>query len=284
MRNKAIGSVIAAAGLGALCGTAQAQIWIGQIVGNMIAQEAAAQREEACMTGTAMSDKEVAEARSPALATMQGYFADAKAGVSFEPRFQPDKKSLWTGGGASPGVGVAGMSRQHDGMAGGDTVLEATPLGFVRAGDGSSAFGQWLVRDPAGKKVGTYSALFTRRAGIWRLSTLGQSPAAAYVDPVVQYCHKPGDVLPYRLSSTKWLREAAEKRVAKAEKRAREADARAADPKAPVDARERADSLGRQLARQREALDSARAAEAQAQADAKAAEDAKAAATASLGG
>jgi len=282
MRNKVVACAVAVAGLGAIAGTAHAQAWIGQIVGNMMAQEAAARREEACMNGTAMPENEVAEARVPAVAAMQGYFADAKAGTSFEQRFHADKKTLWTSGALR--AGAAELGRQRDSTAAGDTLLEATPLGFVRAGDGSSAMGQWMARTAAGAPVATYSATFTRKIGVWRLSTLSQSPARTYVDPVVQYCHKPGDVLPYRLSVTTQLRAAAEKRFAKAEKRAREAAARAQAPGAPADARAHAEDLQRELDKRREALDQARAAEASAQADSKAAEEAKTKAIAALGG
>jgi hypothetical protein len=282
MRNKAVACAVAAACLGAPAGVADAQAWIGQVVGNMAAQAAAAQREEACMNGKAMPEKEVAEARIPALATMQGYFADAGAGTSFEQRFQPDKKSLWTSGEIR--AGAAELGRQRDSTATGGTVLDATPLNFVRAGDGSSAMGQWVARTATGTPVASYSATFTRKIGVWRLSTLSQSPARTYVDPVVQYCHKPGDVLPYRLGTTRLLREAAEKRVAKVEARAREAAERTRAAGAPADARGRADDLQRELDKRREVLDKARAAEASAQADARTAEEEKAKALAALGG
>lgn len=275
MGNKGIVCGVVAASLGAFACAAHAQVWIGQIAGDMAGRAAAEQREQACMTGVAMPEKEVAEARVPALAVMQGYFADAKAGTSFEQRFQPDGKSLWIG--ASARASAADLGRQRDPTAGGDTRLDASPLNFVRAGDGASAMGQWVARTGTGAPVASYTATFIRKAGVWRLSTLSQSAARTYVDPVIQYCHKAGDVLPYRLSYTTLVRERTEKRLAKAEARARKAEQSKA-----VEAPEDVHSREREIDKLRTALEAARSAEAKAQADAKAAEEEKAKAMAGL--
>ncbi len=276
-------------------GSAQAQIWIGQIVGNMIAAEAAAQQEHACMTGTAMPESEVAEARGPALALMPRYFEAAKGGgAALSGFYNLDKRSRWTSGGVS--AGMAEIDRQADPFAQGGLVFDPTPLGFVRAGDGASALGQWHVRNAAGKAAGTYTALFTRKTGVWRLSMLALTPARAYADPVEQYCHKAGDVLPYRIANARWSREYAEKRVAKAEAKAQRAEASAAAARAKVEksprnssaqtalqeAETRAKQLGEQLAARRAELADYQAIEATANADMKAAEDRKAAAIAAL--
>jgi len=275
MRNKVVACAVAAGSFAACAGSSHAQIWIGQIVGDMAAGQAAAQREQACMSGAAMSEKEIAEARIPALATMQGYFADAKAGASFAQRFQPDGKSLWMTAGAR--AGVAELGRQRDPTAGGDSALDSAPVAFVRAGDGASAMGQWVARAGSGNPVATYTATFSRKAGVWRLSTLSQSAARAYVDPVTQYCHKAGDVLPYRLTHTTQMREFTEKQLAKAEARARKAE-QPGHGEGPEFAQVRQ----RQIAKLREAVETARADEAKARADAKAAEEEKAKAIAAL--
>ncbi len=277
--------------------TASAQIWIGQIVGDMMAQEQAAAREHACMTGEPMPAEEVTEARDPALQTMTGYFATAKTGdADLSRHFNLDKRSRWTSGTTS--VGMVGIATQVDPFATAGLTLDGTPLAFVRAGDAQSALGQWVVRDAAGAVAGTYTAGFSRRAGVWRLSTLVLTSARTYVDPVVQYCHAQGDVMPYRLANSRAVRERAEKRVAKAKIKADQAlasgaTARARADKSPGsatarDAALKAEARARQLSEALEArskeLADAQATEATALADAKTADDAKAAAIAALGG
>src|SRR4051812_41060618 len=51
------------------------QAWIGGVVGNMMAGAA----EERCMSGTPLPEKEIAEAREPALRLMQLYWEKASA-------------------------------------------------------------------------------------------------------------------------------------------------------------------------------------------------------------
>jgi hypothetical protein len=255
---------------------AQAQIWIGQIVGNMVAQGEAARREQECMTGTAMPEAEIAEARTPALATMRGYFADAGAGKPISARFNLDKNSHWTS--ETTVANAKTLSAHRDPLAQAGLMLDAEPIGFVRAGDSRSALGQWAVRDASGVRAGLYTATFTRKRGIWALSTLTLSGPRNYADPVVQYCHKPGDVLPYRVDSSRMLREFAEKRLAKHERKLAEAQGQRATPENTA----RIDRLTRELEARRSELAAARDVEAKAAADAQAAAAEKAAAIAAL--
>lgn len=264
-------AILAASGAAALAkpAPAHAQAWIGLVVGNMMAQGAAQQQEYQCMTGTALPDKEVVEARVPSLAAMQGYLGDAAAGRNFAARFNLDRNARWSGAGAE--ASNLAIGTQRDPFAAPGLTADAEPLGFVRAGDGRTALGQWAVHGAAGQPAGTYTAVFTRASSVWRLSKLTLTPASVYADPVVQFCHKPGDVLPYRLTNTRWMREFAEKRLARTEEKAR----RATDPV-------RVQDLTRQVQQRRDELATAQAAESSALADAKAADDAKAAAIARL--
>lgn len=259
---------------------ASAQAWIGQVVGNIMAQQAAAQQEAACMIGTAMPPEEVAEAHAPGLAVMRAYFSSAGTDGRISAHFNLDKRTRWID--AEPGVGMAELDRQRDPFARGGLSLDPEPLGFVRAGDGASALGQWVVRDAAGQLGGTYTGRFTRSGGVWRLSTLRLTPARQYVDPVEQYCHKPGDVLPYRLETARWQREYAERRFAKAKDKAAKAEAAGskagANATALAKAREAAIRLEERLAE----VTTARAVEAKAIADAAEAEARKASAIAAL--
>ncbi|WP_447727971.1 hypothetical protein [Sphingomonas koreensis] len=260
--------------------TASAQAWIGQIVGNMMAQQAAAQQEEACMTGTPMPPEEVTEARTPALAVMRAYYASAGADGRISPHFNLDKRTRWIDGEA--GVGMAEIDRQRDRFAHGGLSLDPVPLGFVRAGDGASALGQWVARDAAGAVGGTYTARFTRSGGVWRLSTLQLTPARQYIDPVEQYCHKSGDVLPYRLSNARWWREQAERRAVKAAAKAAKADAALAKASGNAAAQTKARAARTTLEQRQTELDAARTVEAKALADAAEAESRKAKAIAAL--
>lgn len=270
---------IAAAGMALAIGfapaTASAQAWIGLMVGQMMAEGQAYQQEIACMSGTPMIDKEVLEARQPAIDTMTGYYAAAQAGKPLTPSYNLDKRSRWISGDVT--AEPMKIDAQRDPFAAPGHALTAEPLGYARAGDGQTVWGQWAVtRD--GARAGTYTGVFTRKDGRWKLRTLTLTPASQYADPVVQFCHKPGDVMPYRLVSTRSSREIFEKRLAKTE--AKLAKAQAAKP-SPEGAARIAD-LTKQVEARRTEVEGARTAEAKAIADNKAAEDAKAAAIAAL--
>lgn len=253
---------------------AGAQAWIGAVVGNMVAQQRAAEQEHACMTGKAMPEKEIVEARVPAIETMRGYFADARTGAPVARYFHAEKAA------------VAELDRRVDPFARGGLALEAEPVGFVRAGDGRTALGQWRVRDGGGAPAGTYTGSFTRKLGVWRLSWLTLTKPDRFVEPVVQYCHAAGDVLPFRLAEARQIRAYAERRVEKVGRKAQEAShaAAAAEAKASASrrggsAREeaertkaRAAQLAAELDKARGAADKARETELAVVAESKAAE------------
>jgi hypothetical protein len=282
-------TLCAVGALGLAAGPATAQIWIGQIAGEMAAQSAQA-AEQACRLGAAMPEDEIAEARQPALAAMAAYFDAARAARPFADQFHLDRGARWTAAGASAVAGQ--IAAQADPFARAGLTLDPSPLGFVRAGDGKSALGQWRVRDAAGVPAGTYTGYFKRKSGVWRFSTLTLSAAHEYADPVVQYCHDVGDVLPYRIQYNGQQRAWLERRIAKLEKNLVSANRDAQAARANADRRgagqmdealardeaRRARRLAEEIAQLREALTLARTAEADALADAKAAEDAKAAA------
>lgn len=262
------------------------QIWIGQIVGDMVAQEEAAKREHACMTGTPMEKKEILEARTPALKTIQAYFEAMKNGSNSRSEFfAMDKKTRWIAGDQS--VGMKQIDQPIDFLATSGAELVAEPLGFVRSGIDATALGQWRVLATNGDLAGTYTVFFTRKAGQWKIRHLTLSRATEYVEPVVQYCHQPGDVLPYRLDHAKGQRTYFERRVLKAEAKLTKLDAKAvkAETKAAEKpnsasvqkkaqtARQKAEDWAMKLSERRAALANAVDEEASAVADAKANED-----------
>ena len=198
MRRVILGAVMAAAL--AHAGQAEAQAWIGQIVGDMMARQAAYAAELRCMAGEAMPPNEVAEARDPAPALMRSYWAAVAAGQSPAAAFQPGSKTRWTSGSIS--VPSAGVGKVSDPFARAGMTFSDTPIGFVRAGDGQSALGQWLIEDRPGHRGGLYQALLRRQGGVWKLSALDLIDARGWVDPVVQFCHSPGDIIPFRVAQS----------------------------------------------------------------------------------
>jgi hypothetical protein len=234
MRFTKFTSLLAAASLAVLPATAQAQAWIGLMVGNMMAQQAAYAQEVACMSGTPMVEKEVAEASIPAPGVMRGYWQAVTAGNAPMAAFVIDKKTRWIAAGKE--LNQTNLGNIADPLARSGGSLVEIPVGFVRAGDAQSALGQWLVRDPAGRILGTYQGLFRRKSGQWLFSTLTLVGAKEWVDPVVQYCHAPGDVLPYRVASTQRALEYATRQEAKASAKAADARAKAAEFRARADA------------------------------------------------
>jgi hypothetical protein len=292
------GHAVLALSLVAVATPAYSQAWIGQVVGNMIAQQQAWAAEQACMTGTAMPETEVNEARPTTLASVRGYWDAVNAGGSstVASHFHVSKKSVWVSGATKvaivPGVKVT------DPFALPGAQLAAEPLHYFRSGDGASVRTQWEVRGGNGDLIGTYDAELRRGGSTWRLFELTLVPANQYVEPLVQYCHKAGDVMPFRLSSTEAAMNYTAKRAAKMAAKAEKAEAAAnkalartmnasgaAAPGDKIKLGETADKARAARAKADEAklaAENAAAAHALAKVDAKAMEDARTAAMAKL--
>ena len=88
MRKVLLGGAASVALLGGAPATAQ--IWIGQIVGNMMAAQAAAEKEHACMMGTPDTPSEVEETRAP-IADVMARYATRKCSVDHRKNLSPDK-------------------------------------------------------------------------------------------------------------------------------------------------------------------------------------------------
>ncbi len=202
---------------------ARSQAWIGLMVGEMMARDAAYQQEMACMGGAAMPDSEVREASDQAPALLGGYWTAVSAGTSPIASFKLDRKTRWSYAGQS--ADQAQLATIRDPFASGETTFSEIPIGFVRAGDGSSALGQWVVRDGQDHVIGTYQALLRRRGGTWLISTLELTGRFEWIDPVVQYCHLPGDVLPHRVKHAAAILQGATEQEARAVRRYDEAAA-----------------------------------------------------------
>jgi hypothetical protein len=196
-----------------------------------------------CMAGTALPEREIAEARDPAPAVMQSYFRAAQGGGAKSVAFHLDNNAKWLGGGVT--AGSADIDRHSDPLAAPGNVLEGEPLRFYRAGAGGTALGQWAVLDAGGQVAGVYTALFARHSKVWKLRELTVFQAGDTVEPVAQYCRKPGDVMEYRLTSTETWRESAQESFDEATARLAAATAAEARAQAALAAKPRDSRLSR---------------------------------------
>lgn len=172
----------------------------------------------ACMTGTPRKEKRVLKAREQTALVMQTYFEAMKTGSS--PRsafFRLDKKTSWTDG--TQTVAQEEIDQPADFLAVPDAASAEEPSDFVRAGSGSTAQGRWQVLSEDGSLAGTYTVLFVRKGGKWHLRNLAMARADDFVQPIVQYCAEPGDVLPYRVDQAQRVVSYKEDRVKEAEAR-----------------------------------------------------------------
>lgn len=201
---------------------------VAAAIGNTIANMAAQAAEHRCMSGEALSDKEVGEARSGGEAAMRHYLRLAGTGAAADARAAFGRKAkhqLWSAGPAQ-GSAMAVNDPHARRAAAGEAVL--APVSLIRAGDGGSALAVWAVRPAAGgEPLAFYDAALRREAGVWKLSRLTSVEGAEEPQAPAQYCHRPGDVGPYVAAMAE--REAARARK-KAEKAARRAAAGASRP------------------------------------------------------
>ncbi|MEL7446831.1 MAG: hypothetical protein AAGK02_13655 [Pseudomonadota bacterium] len=194
---------------------ARAQAWIGQVVGDMMAQQQAAIARAECMNGASPETKEIEEALVSANNTMQGYFAGQQS--SGDPRsefFAVDKHTAWTHGNAT--LSRVNIDQGTDALAAAGMSIDTEPFAFYRSYLHARATGQWPVRDATGQVTGVYTAYFVRKLNTWKLRTLTLEDASAYSGPVVQFCEAPGDVLPHQIESSASSMNYHAKRMAKA--------------------------------------------------------------------
>jgi hypothetical protein len=204
-----------------------------------------------CITGLVPPEKEIAEARDPAPATMQGYFDAARLGQSRSKWFKLNKKTKW-----QIGTTVAGMTTldaQTDPLAVAGNRLDPAPLRFYRAGSYQTALGQWAVLDSAGGVVGAYTAMFEREKGLWKIKELTLSRSGETLIPAAQYCTTPGDVMKFRLSNSEGWVTGAKERIVKAESKLAEARQKVSEAEARLAQKPR-DSARLSLARDARAL------------------------------
>lgn len=234
-------SLAVTAALGLIGGTlglaatpAGAQMWIGLMVGNMMAQELQAKQEHQCMMGDPLALTKIDETRGPTAVAIATYWAAAAAptdGVAdVRAAFNLDSRASWTGNGRTLSTGQ--LDRVADPIASAAAALRpagAAPVllasSYFRSGDGRTVAGRWTVSAADGRPLGGYDATFIRTLGKWQLRSLILLAADDASVAPVQYCHKPGDVMPYRtafaISEAKRAAKRAAKEAARAAERAR---------------------------------------------------------------
>lgn len=200
--------------------------------------------EMACRRGRPVHPTEVSYSTTRASALMSAYWNKAQAGQAPIETFLLDKHTRWTAGAMA--LDAKTLPTMKDPFAGQGNGLELKPLRFVRAGDGASALGLWQVTGADGKAVGTYRAKLRLKKRDWWISSLELVEPNAWAEPVVQYCHVPGDVLGYRLANAKAAVADAQRRLGAA--RQEEASARASEGRARAAAEAAPDNAGKQAA------------------------------------
>ncbi len=193
----------------------------------------------ACQKGTPFPPNAVAATERVATLQMQGYWNAVTGGSVPLDYFLLNKRARWTAGATV--LDKKTIATLKDPWAAPGNSLAIEPLGYALAGDGISALGQWRVRDASGEVIGTYQASFDMTKEHPKISTLELIDPRAWVDPVEQYCHKPGDVTGYRLKLAREAIAFAEPRLAAAKQtedaaRAQAEKARAAAAAAPDNA------------------------------------------------
>ena len=198
--------------------------------------------EMACRRGFPVHPSEVSSTTFRSAALMSSYWSKVQSGQVPLGSFLLNKHTRWTAGAVS--LDAKTLAAMKDPYAAEGNNLVPKPLRLVRAGDGATALGLWQVNDAAGRPVGTYRALLRLKKRDWWLSSLELVEPNGWAEPVVQYCHVPGDVLGYRQASAKAAVADAQKRLSAA--RQEEASARADADKASAAAEAAPDNVGQQ--------------------------------------
>lgn len=132
-----------AAALAGLPASASAQIWLGQVVGQMVASQREAQLEQACRAGAPASAKDAAWALSSSEAAMLGYLALTPKSGDGELRkvFAMKKTDLSWRGSDGVAVPIKQLSSHLERAR-----PKLYPITFIVGGDALTARGTWEAR------------------------------------------------------------------------------------------------------------------------------------------
>lgn len=173
---------------------ANAQSWAYNTMNNMRNQQNV---EELCLAGgysVQTTQSQLARMREGAQQSMSSYVELTRPGVSTDvSSLYVRRGSSWTR--VSDGASLNDVTAIVDPLAPNTASLNE-PTQFIRAADGQTTAGLWVVTDSAGATLGYYRGVFRRAGGDWRLVSLevGEGADIAQLTP---YCHRPGDVDEY---------------------------------------------------------------------------------------
>jgi hypothetical protein len=167
--------------------TASAQAWIGQMAGEMVAQQRAAAAEAACQSGTPAAAKDIDRANADSATLLAAYLdlgSGAKSGAL--------KKVFNL---KEPTAGYADVNGAAKFDALGARLDEPAPalnrLSFIVGGDAMTARGVWEAK--AGDQVVGYYAIDFQQVGIWgpswRIWHVTLFPADRQPTAAGAYCH-----------------------------------------------------------------------------------------------
>jgi hypothetical protein len=208
------GAALAAILLGQLALASAAQAQAEFLILSTINSLGSMPSDVACQKGTPFPANAIAATRRVAMLQMQGYWNAVMNGGAPLDYFLLNKRTRWTFG--TTVLDKKTIATLKDPWAAPGNVLAIEPLGYALAGDGTTALGQWQVRDAIGTVIGTYQASFDMTKEHPRISALTLVDSRTWVDPVEQYCHVPGDVIGYRLKLAREAVAFAEPRLAAA--------------------------------------------------------------------
>ena len=182
----------------ALSAPAIGQAWIGLVVGEMMARGRAAQQEQLCMLGSAPPPGEVSEVRQPASLAMGKYWAMVSLGGERDIAsvFEGDSDAGWSDG--TRVLKKAKAMPVNDRFAVAGAQFESDPAFLMRSGDGTLVRALFRVKDASGAALGVYDVTLRRNLGRWHLRRVELVDAAVAPEGIEQFCHKEGDVAPYR--------------------------------------------------------------------------------------
>jgi hypothetical protein len=179
----------------------QSDFWAGvtaDVIGQTIANSGARNNaERACLSGNfGTSERQLTRIRASAQQTMSAYATLARSAEAFDASsvFHRREQS-W--GRASDGAKFDSVEAITDPVMREVSAPLGEPAQFVRAGDGRSAAGLWIIRGDEGQIIGSYLGVFRRGGGRCMLARLEIDERDQEPAPLNPYCHSLGDVDQY---------------------------------------------------------------------------------------
>jgi hypothetical protein len=183
----AIAVAVAFGATAATTSACHAQAWIGQIAGDVAAQQEQAAQEQACLAGAPADPDAVQRARSRIEKAMVAFFDLTSSATPREIRgaFTSDKNDIRYKD-VSGEVAFDQLGARLDTPA-----PQRTLVAMVVSGDGLTAQAIWSVAPADGNDIAYYAGDFVNEGWIggWRIWHLDALPASQMPDVPPAYCH-----------------------------------------------------------------------------------------------